>query len=57
MAARVSIKMLQRAVSPILEKYSSKGTAHLEWATDNPICLAQRARIAEGMRKAGLSEG
>jgi Flp pilus assembly protein TadD len=25
--------------------------------TDNPTCLAQRARIAEGMRKAGLSEG
>ncbi|MBR1280391.1 winged helix-turn-helix domain-containing tetratricopeptide repeat protein [Bradyrhizobium sp. AUGA SZCCT0283] len=25
--------------------------------TDVPICLAQRARIAEGMRKAGLPEG
>jgi TolB-like protein/Flp pilus assembly protein TadD len=25
--------------------------------TDIPICLAQRARIAEGMRKAGLPEG
>jgi TolB-like protein len=25
--------------------------------TDNPTCLAQRARIAEGMRKAGLPEG
>jgi tetratricopeptide (TPR) repeat protein len=25
--------------------------------TDNPTCLAQRARIAEGMRKAGLPDG
>jgi hypothetical protein len=25
--------------------------------TDNPTCLAQRARIGEGMRKAGLPEG
>jgi TolB-like protein/Flp pilus assembly protein TadD len=25
--------------------------------TDHPICLAQRARIGEGMRKAGLPEG
>jgi TolB-like protein len=25
--------------------------------TDNPTCLAQRARIAEGMRKAGLPNG
>ncbi len=30
---------------------------HASSPTDNPTCLAQRARIAEGMRKAGLSEG
>jgi TolB-like protein/Flp pilus assembly protein TadD len=30
---------------------------HASTPTDNPICLAQRARIAEGMRKAGLPEG
>lgn len=30
---------------------------HASSPTDNPTCLAQRARIAEGMRKAGLREG
>jgi TolB-like protein len=30
---------------------------HASAPTDNPTCLAQRARIAEGMRKAGLPEG
>ena len=30
---------------------------HASSPTDNPTCLAQRARIAEGMRKAGLPEG
>ena len=30
---------------------------HASSPTDNPICLTQRARIAEGMRKAGLPEG
>jgi TolB-like protein len=29
---------------------------HASSPTDNPTCLAQRARIAEGMRKAGLPE-
>ena len=29
---------------------------HASTPTDNPICLAQRARIAEGMRKAGLRQ-
>jgi TolB-like protein len=30
---------------------------HASSPTDNPTCLAQRARIAEGMRKAGLPDG
>jgi TolB-like protein/tetratricopeptide (TPR) repeat protein len=30
---------------------------HASAPTDHPICLTQRARIAEGMRKAGLPEG
>ncbi len=30
---------------------------HASTPTDHPICLAQRARIAEGMRNAGLPEG
>ena len=30
---------------------------HASSPTDNPTCLAQRARIAEGMRRAGLPEG
>jgi tetratricopeptide (TPR) repeat protein len=30
---------------------------HASTPTDNPICLIQRVRIAEGMRKAGLPEG
>jgi TolB-like protein len=30
---------------------------HASTPTDNPICLAQRARIADGMRKAELPEG
>jgi TolB-like protein len=30
---------------------------HASVPTDNPTCLAQRARIAEGMRKAGLPDG
>ena len=29
---------------------------HASSPTDHPICLAQRARIAEGLRKAGLSQ-
>jgi tetratricopeptide (TPR) repeat protein len=29
---------------------------HASTPTDHPICLTQRARIAEGMRKAGLPE-
>jgi TolB-like protein len=29
---------------------------HVSSPTDNPTCLAQRARIAEGLRKAGLRE-
>jgi tetratricopeptide (TPR) repeat protein len=29
---------------------------HASSPTDNPICLAQRTRIAEGLRKAGLPE-
>jgi len=30
---------------------------HASTPTDHPTCLVQRARIAEGMRKAGLLEG
>ncbi len=30
---------------------------HASSPTDNPTCLAQRARIAEGMRKAGMPDG
>ncbi|MGF6426520.1 winged helix-turn-helix domain-containing protein [Bradyrhizobium elkanii] len=30
---------------------------HASSPTDNPICLVQRMRIAEGLRKAGLPEG
>jgi TolB-like protein len=30
---------------------------HASSPTDHPTCLAQRARIAEGMRKAGIPEG
>ena len=30
---------------------------HASSPTDNPTCLVQRARIAEGMRKAGLPDG
>ena len=30
---------------------------HVSSPTDNPICLEQRERIAEGMSKAGLPEG
>jgi TolB-like protein len=30
---------------------------HASSPTDNPTCLAQRVRIADGMRKAGLPEG
>jgi TolB-like protein len=30
---------------------------HASAPTDHPTCLAQRARIAEGMRKAGLPDG
>jgi len=30
---------------------------HAHWASDNPTFLAQRERIFDGMRKAGVPEG
>ncbi|MDA9466350.1 hypothetical protein [Bradyrhizobium sp. CCBAU 53415] len=40
----------------ILSPHFSIAQFHASSPTDNPTCLRQRVRIAEGLRKAGLSE-
>jgi TolB-like protein len=40
-----------------LDPYFTLAHFHASTPTNHPICLAQRVRIAEGMRKAGVPEG